>query len=94
MIRSACGERGPRGGESRDRVTSPAVPRAATTKRTLATALAAVGSVAVTPGIASAVTPLPVLDAARLQGVFVVSGVVTQAVGVPGEHRGEPVTRT
>jgi len=70
------------------------VPRAATTKRTLATALAAVGSVAVTPGIASAVTPLPVLDAARLQGVFVVSGVVTQAVGVPGEHRGEPVTRT
>lgn len=72
--------------------------RAARTKRTLATALAAVAGVAVTPGIVSDVTAAPrqpsILDAARLQGVFAVSGVVTQAVGVPGEHRGERVIRT
>lgn len=36
----------------------------------------------------------PEVAAARLQGDYAVSGVVTQAVGVAGEHRGEQVRRT
>jgi hypothetical protein len=34
------------------------------------------------------------LAAARLQGNYTVSGVVTQAVGITGEHRGQHVQRT
>jgi len=36
----------------------------------------------------------PEIAAARLQGNYAVSGVVTQAVGVAGEHRGQHVRRT
>lgn len=36
----------------------------------------------------------PLIAQARLQGLFAVTGVVTQAVGVPGERRGEHVART
>jgi hypothetical protein len=38
--------------------------------------------------------PIPFLRMARLQGLFHVTGVVTAAVRVPGEHRGEHVSRT
>ena len=38
-------------------------------------------------------TPPALLDAASLQGFYAVSGVVTAAVGVPSEHRGERVSR-
>ncbi len=36
----------------------------------------------------------PEIAAARLQGNYAVSGVVTQAVGVAGEHRGQHLRRT
>lgn len=54
---------------------------------------AGAGAEAVT---AAAVTPVPpaLLAAARLQGYWTASGVVTTAVNVPGERRGDPVTRT
>ena len=42
------------------------------------------------PGDPATVSP----RRARLQGTFTVTGVVTQAVNVPGERRGEHVTRT
>jgi hypothetical protein len=48
------------------------------------------------PGAPAAAAPVPpaLLAAARLQGYWTASGVVTKAVNVPGEHRGDLVTRT
>jgi len=46
------------------------------------------------PPALAAGTPAPILDSARLQGFYGVAGVVTKAVGVPGERRGEHVSRT
>jgi len=48
-----------------------------------------------TPALAAgpAPAPAPLLAGARLQGFYVVSGIVTTAVGVPGEHRGDHVRR-
>ena len=36
----------------------------------------------------------PEIAAARLQGTYSAAGAVTQAVGIPDEHRGDLVTRT
>lgn len=36
----------------------------------------------------------PILGAARLSGTYAVTGVVTAAVGIPGEAPGQPVTRS
>jgi len=46
------------------------------------------------PAALAAGPPAPLPASARLQGFFAMTGVITQAVGVPGEHRGEPVSRT
>ena len=43
---------------------------------------------------ASAAPVSPQLAAARLQGNYTVAGVVTRAVGITGEHRGQRVRRT
>lgn len=58
----------------------------------LAAAVAAVPGAAAAAAPAAA-TPPALLGAARLQGFYAVSGVVTSAVGVPGERRGERVSR-
>ena len=55
--------------------------------------LAAVGLL-VAGGGASAAVISPELAAARLQGAYAVAGVVTQAVGIAGERRGQRVQRT
>jgi hypothetical protein len=55
--------------------------------------IAVLAAVAAMPAAATAATPPALLGAARLQGFYAVSGVVTTAVGVPGEHRGERVSR-
>jgi hypothetical protein len=49
------------------------------------------GELAVLP-VASAQSPL--IDAARLQGVYAMNGTITKAVGVPGERAGQAVQRT
>jgi hypothetical protein len=46
------------------------------------------------PSALAARTPARILDAARLGGYFGVTGVVTRAVGVPGEYPGQHVSRT
>lgn len=53
------------------------------------------GLVALTgaPSALAAAPPPPPVAIARLQGFFAMRGVVTQAVGVPGEYRGERVSR-
>lgn len=60
----------------------------------LATAVAALALAAVPAPATAAAIPPPLLAAARLQGFWRVSGVVTKAVNVPGERRGDPVIRT
>jgi hypothetical protein len=55
--------------------------------------IAVLAAVAAMPAAAAAATPPALLGAARLQGFYAVSGVVTTAVGVPGEHRGQRVSR-
>lgn len=61
--------------------------------------LAALGSCAATLAIvaplAAAAPPVsPEIAAARLQGSYSAAGIVTQAVGIPDEHRGDRVTRS
>jgi hypothetical protein len=46
------------------------------------------------PLSAAAASPDPLLAQARLGGVWGMLGTVTKAVGIPGEHRGEKVSRT
>ena len=63
----------------------------------LATAGAfAVGALATlaAPLSAAGASPDPLLAQARLGGVWDMLGRVTKAVGIPGEHRGEAVSRT
>ena len=55
--------------------------------------LAAAVAVAGAPDALGA-APEGLTQVARLQGQFTASGTVTQSVGVPGELRGEHVTRT
>jgi hypothetical protein len=67
--------------------------------RALGAGIAVLAAAAAAPAAGAAAapraaTPRALLDAARLQGFYGVSGVVTKAVGVPGEHRGERVSRT
>ena len=59
----------------------------------IAVLAAAVAAAVPAVGAAGAATPPALLGAARLQGFYAVSGAVTTAVGVPGEHRGERVSR-
>ncbi len=54
---------------------------------------AGVTAAAVSPAVTAAAVS-PEIAAARLQGDYSVTGVVTQAVGIAGEHRGEHVQRT
>jgi len=55
--------------------------------------LAVAGLLGVGAGVTAAAVS-PEIAAARLQGGYSVLGVVTQAVGIPGEHRGQLVQRT
>ncbi|MDQ2895710.1 MAG: hypothetical protein M3Y09_08690 [Actinomycetota bacterium] len=65
--------------------------RASTTRAACGLILALAGLLG--PSAARAAVS-PEIAAARLQGNYAVSGVVTQAVGVAGEHRGQQVQRT
>lgn len=55
--------------------------------------LATAAGLGTPPSGAVAAPPNPLLAQARLGGVWAMLGRVTKAVGVPGEHRGETVSR-
>jgi hypothetical protein len=61
-------------------------------RRGILLTLLGTGALGAVPALAAA--PEGLANIARLQGEFIATGTVRSAVGVPGEHRGQHVTRT
>jgi hypothetical protein len=56
-------------------------------------AVAAFTALVPMPAVAAGISPPPLVAAARLQGVFAMTGTITRAVGVPDESPGQSVQR-